>query len=355
MFLTPAVAIKPPPVGPPWERELAAAQKIALENGTPIFIFFTKTHCPHCVPIEQGVLPSPGLKPAYGKVAWLFNNRSFDESPADRRAERIELRFGISSYPHLVLVDPESLTVISQLGRTETALLEGFAAARVTLSDADAAAEKLLQAEMRLARLERTRSVAVAKEGLADADIVVRCTALRILAKQAPRTVAAKAGELLQVPNDQFRYQVCEVLANVGDTSAAKALVALAEQPTASMNPNVLRIHSIHALGKCGDADSVPVVAKYAVTGEYNNVLTGRAVDSLAEIATRVPGAKAAVRSALVQAYPPPERAQFPGEQQRCTALARKVHEHLTALSKKRVPFPAHYDEAARNKLMAAW
>ncbi len=33
-----------PPKGPPWQRELPAAQKQALENGRPIFLYFTKTY-----------------------------------------------------------------------------------------------------------------------------------------------------------------------------------------------------------------------------------------------------------------------------------------------------------------------
>lgn len=354
-LLRAAAAIEPPPVGPPWERELAAAQKIALKQGTPIFIYFTKTHCPHCVPIEKGVLPSPGLQPAYGKVAWLFNNRSFDESPADRRAERIELRFGISSYPHLVLVDPEKLTVISHLGRTERALLEEFDKERVTIADAQGAAEKLRQAELRLAKLEQAGSVAAAKDALADEDLVVRCTALRILANAEPRAIAAQAGGLLQVPSDHFRYQVCEVLAELGDPSAAPALAAMAENPKESLNPNVLRIHAVDALAKCGVEESIPVVAKFAATGEFNNGLTHRAVDALAEIAARLPGTKAAVQKALVQAYPSPVRATVDADLQRCTALAKKVHEHLETLSNKKVPFPSTYNETARGRLMASW
>ncbi len=33
-----------PPKGPPWQRELLAAQKQALQNGRPIFLYFTKTY-----------------------------------------------------------------------------------------------------------------------------------------------------------------------------------------------------------------------------------------------------------------------------------------------------------------------
>ena len=33
-----------PPKGPPWERDFYAARKQALEQGKPIFLYFTKTY-----------------------------------------------------------------------------------------------------------------------------------------------------------------------------------------------------------------------------------------------------------------------------------------------------------------------
>ncbi len=33
-----------PPKGPPWERDLLKAQKHALEEGRPLFLYFTKTY-----------------------------------------------------------------------------------------------------------------------------------------------------------------------------------------------------------------------------------------------------------------------------------------------------------------------
>ena len=33
-----------PPEGPPWKRDLLAAQKEALERGLPVFFYFTKTY-----------------------------------------------------------------------------------------------------------------------------------------------------------------------------------------------------------------------------------------------------------------------------------------------------------------------
>jgi len=33
-----------PPKGPPWQRDLVAAQKQALREGKPLFVYFTKTY-----------------------------------------------------------------------------------------------------------------------------------------------------------------------------------------------------------------------------------------------------------------------------------------------------------------------
>ena len=305
------------------------------------------------MPIEQQLLPSASLKPTYRKVAWLYNNRNFDNSPADRTAERIELRFGISSYPHLLIVDPEKLTVLAELGRTEKDLLNGFART-IKVANAKAAAEKLRQAEDRVAKLEKANTAAAAKKGLTDEDIVVRFTALQMLVKQEPKAVAAKATELLEVPNDNFRYQVCVALTQIGDKSAAKALEKLAADPKSSMNPNVLRIRAVEALAKCGTEESVAVVARFASTGDVNNGLTSEAIEALAEIAARVPKAKTGAKDALVRSYPP-AGGSATGEKERSLALAQKVHQQLTKLTGKKVMFPTVYDEAARTKLMKSW
>ena len=33
-----------PPEGPPWKHDLISAQKLALEEGKPVFLYFTKTY-----------------------------------------------------------------------------------------------------------------------------------------------------------------------------------------------------------------------------------------------------------------------------------------------------------------------
>jgi hypothetical protein len=307
------------------------------------------------VPVEQQLLPSPELKPTYDTLVWLFSNRNFDDSPLDRAAQRIELRFGVSSYPHLLLVDPVKLEIIQQPGRAKEAFLASVARARVAKpANPKAFIDRLRAAEERLAKFEENPTADAAARHLLDEDIVVKLRAVQVLAEKDPKVVVARAAELLQVPNDPFRYEVCGVLAEAGDPSAAPALEAVVKSPARSLNPNVLRIQAVGALARCGREGSVAVIAPFATTGDYRNGLTGKAVDTLAAIASRVPETKGPVKEALVRAYPPPG-GNDAVETRLSEALARKVHQHLTTLTGKQVPFPTPYDAAARAKLVKSW
>lgn len=301
------------------------------------------------------MLPSDELKPTYDRLVWLFANRNFDNSPLDRVAERIELRFGVSSYPHLLLVDPVKLEIIQPLGRTKQAFLASVARARVAKpANPRAIVDRLRAAEERVAKLEQNPTGDAAARHLLDEDIVVKLKAVQILVEKEPKVIVARAGELLQVPNDPFRYEVCAVLAEAGDPSAAPALETMVKSPTRSLNPNVLRIRAVDALARCGRESSVTVIAPFATTGDSRNGLTGKAVDTLAAIASRVPEAKGAVKEALVRAYPQPG-GNNAVDARLSEALARKVHQHLITLTGKQVPFPAPYDAAARAKLVKSW
>ena len=45
LLVTPLLAgSETPPEGPPWERDLLKAQKRALKEGKPLFVYFTKTY-----------------------------------------------------------------------------------------------------------------------------------------------------------------------------------------------------------------------------------------------------------------------------------------------------------------------
>jgi hypothetical protein len=324
------------PVGPPWEANLADAQQRALKNNTPIFVYFTKTICPHCEPVEKGVLPSPGLKPGYGAVSWLFNTRDFSGSPKDKAAELVELRFGVSSYPQLLLVHPETLTVITSMGRTERELLRSFAESKIEVGNAKLASERLMKAEAAVASLVKENSAASAKKALLDrnADIVVQFVALEILAEESPQDVVGSASTLLQVPHDQFRNLTCNTLAKVGDPKAEGPLAKLLADPGKSLNPNVVRIHAAKALARCGTKDSVAALVPFASTGAYNNSLTFVSLDALAEIAARDNKAAVEVKKVLL-AIPKPPASADPRELARSKALTERIQAHLNKLNEK--------------------
>ena len=300
------------------------------------------------------MLPSAGLKPAYDKVVWLYVFRDFSKSEADLKAERISLRFGLTSWPQLLLVDPESLRVLRHTGRSVESFLAAVDSARVKTSASSTAVDRVKQADARAIQLESDPSIALAKQYLEDEDIVVRYRALSTLAAQDPESVAARAELLLQVRNDPFRYDVCKVLAKNGNAAANSALESLVRQPAHSNNPNVLRSRAVEALAACGDAESVDAIRPFA-KGSYLNMLTRTAVDSLAAIAGRHPETRDRVRQILVEAYPTPPPAPSQTHSRYCLHLARRVHSTLEKITGESKAFPDVYDSAAREKLVRSW
>ncbi|MHC5012697.1 MAG: HEAT repeat domain-containing protein [Planctomycetota bacterium] len=294
------------------------------------------------------MLPSTDLQPAYDKIVWLYVYRDFSEDERDRRAERISLRFGVTSWPQLFLVDPHTLEIRRHTGRTVESFLRAVAAVEVEAAEDLVALERTRAAEARAEALEGDADPAAAASALDDEDIVVRTRALQVLAREDPAVIVARARSLLQVPSDPFRYAICEVLKEAADPTAARALEALVADPRDSLNPNVLRIRAVQALATCGDADSVPFIAPHASSGVYFNGLTGQAVDALAAIARRHPESRDAVRTVLKAGYPvPPEE----GEERAlraCVGLAKRIFEALG----EEGAFPDPYDDAAREALM---
>ncbi|MHC4952958.1 MAG: HEAT repeat domain-containing protein [Planctomycetota bacterium] len=298
------------------------------------------------------MLPNPQLKADYDKVIWVYVYRDFSHNKEDRAAERISLRFGVTSWPQLFLAHPESMKILAHTGRSVKSFQAAVERTRVPRRMPVDAWKKLTAAEERAIALEGKPKLALASKRIDDEDIVVRTRALSVLAAKKPDAVVARAVELLQTPNDPFRYEVCKVLQKAADKKAARALEALVKDPKESLNPNVLRIRAVQALATCGDAESVAVIAPHAQSGAYFNGLTGISVDALAKIAKRHKKAAKAVDEVLKRAYPPlppdADDKNYKRAMRACVALAKRVH---TARGAKR-SFPKDYSEAARQDLM---
>jgi hypothetical protein len=303
--------------------------------------------------VEKQLLPNPALKPAYEQAVWLYVYRDFSKNDADSAADRVCLRLGLTSYPQHILVDPVTLERLGDTGRAVDSFLAAMNGVHVKKGTNADPVKLIADADARAQALEKSGSAAAAAKALADDDIVVRFRAVEILAEKDPAAIVPKAAELLAVPHDPFRFEVCRALAKAADVKSARALESTLRDAPKSLNPNVLRIESAKALGACGDAASIEVLRPFAASGEYRNGLTGTAVDAIAEIVSRDAKAKAAARAALVAAFPPP--ATDAAEATMCVALAKRVHAALAKVTGKKVDFPGTYDEASRKKLVAAW
>lgn len=293
------------------------------------------------------MLPSPDLAPVYDRVTWVYVNRDFSGTPSDRAAERIMLRFGLSSYPHLLLVDPGDFTVLEEIGRSKPQLPSALQSQR-QLAWTKAAVDRYQRAERKAIRLEQAQDASQALAALEDEDLVVRTRAVEIAAKKRPEALASRAARLLEDPSDVIRFQVLAVLAEHGNEKLARPIERLlTSPPSGSKNPNVLRSYAAAALAACGDARSIDALAGLATSGDANNILTAEAVKGLVGIGQRHPQTRSRVVALLVQAYPAPGRT---GER-----LARRVHEGLAQLTGKKLPFPQPYDAAARERLQKSW
>ncbi len=303
--------------------------------------------------LEEQLLPHKDLKPLYVKAIWVYVYRTFKKDEDDRAAERASIRFSVTSWPQLLLVDPISLKVTQNVGRTAASFRRAFDAAQLGNTNDEAAGAdavtRLVDAEVIAQALEGKPRVAKIRTLLLEhEDIVVRTRALEKLSERAPKEIASLATRLLSVPNDTFRYLVCAALAKHPDPKANDALEGLVKTPANSRNPNVLRMRAVQALAESGSAASVAVITPHATSGAYFNGLTGVSVDALAAIAKRHTDARPAVREALLSAYPKPPEDGEARKLRACVALAMRVHK---ALGSKR-PFPKVYDGKARDALM---
>jgi hypothetical protein len=64
------------------------------------------------------LLSTPKMQPHYDKVTWLFTSRNFKDDAKDREAGRTHDRFGVTSWPTLVLFDPRTDQVLAEMPRT---------------------------------------------------------------------------------------------------------------------------------------------------------------------------------------------------------------------------------------------
>lgn len=348
---------KTPPVGPPWVRDFATAQQMAADEHKPIFVYSTKTYCPHCVVMEKNLLVNPDLASSYDDVVWMYVYQDFSHDEADRKNERVAIRFGITSWPQHFLVDPYTMDIIGDTGRQLDTFREGVAAVEPKITHrAELTTQQLVEIDGIAASLEGDDvTIDRAAKYLKHPDVVVRYRAVQRVAKEDPARVVAAASEILETPHDQLRFLVCNLLAEHGDGSVREKLELLLTTPEGSMNPDVLRINAAKALGKCGDERSIKVIAPFATSGNGRNGLTKTSIDAIAAIAQRDATAAETAKSALLNAFPVIPSETPDTELGFYKQVAVNTHAAMQKITGQSRPFPAVYDNAARETLVKAW
>jgi len=316
--------------------------------------------------VEEQLLPSEKLKPIHDKIVWLYVFNDFEEGEKDRAATRIRIRFGVSSWPQLLLIDPYTLEVVGETGREVDGFLKAVEGCKITppkYAKADELLKKLKEAEELASELETKPSEKAAKKALESEDVVARFRAAEYFGKEDPSQLMAKAATLLAVNNDLLRYEVCKAIVKAEKATFTDELIAqleeLTKDPQDSRNPNVLRINTVQALAVCGDRDSLAVIKPYA-TGTANNGLTGTAVDAVAAIAKRSEQAKAPAAEILLECFIEStggntEQKQIDWYAAMAKRIAEKAHKHLQELTGTKVDFPKDYNEETRAALRKAF
>ena len=176
--------------------------------------------------MERGLLSDQKLAEFHDEVVWMYLYQDFSDSPADRKAQRVAIRFGINSWPQHFLVDPYALEVIGNTGRSLASFSNAAERAKISKRSGDSLTDKALrEADARAADLERNLTADTAKAALKDEDSVVRLRALQYLQDWQPEAITAAATELLTVANDHVRFLVCEVLRKSGSTRGSPGFV----------------------------------------------------------------------------------------------------------------------------------
>ncbi len=342
---------KEPPIGPPWVRDLQSAQRLALESGRPIFLYSTKTFCPHCVIVESEMLSSPDLKPYYDEAIWLYVYRDFQGGEADRNAERITDRYSLSSWPQLWLIDPHDLATIGETGRTVATFADAISKVEIEATKNFSVVEALKDSEAKVVEFERNPTRDLARKLIESDDIVAQLAAVRFLAEEKNfDDITNHAQRLLAIPNDGLRYEVLDAIAETGNGSVATEIAELVNSPQPSRNFNVLRSHAIKALASCGDASSIAVIAPHA-QGTARNSTARVSIQAMLKLLSSHPDCKAEVIRALLDSFPPIEK----GVERLVSAHAKMVHESLVELTGSDDIFPESYNEESRTQLIKQW
>jgi hypothetical protein len=350
---------KQPPVGPAWVRDLKTAQQMGLMSGLPIFLYSTKTYCPHCVVVETEMLSNPKLKPWYDRAIFLYVYRDFDGGADDRAASRILDRYNLTSWPQLHLIDPRDLSMICEVDRTVESFEVSTRDRGFEPSSDPSSTQKLADLENKLEQFAASPSREQAIAMLQSDDVVEKITAVRFFVdQQESQLIAAHAKELLKKSNDVLSFLVLEAVGTAADgddlendySELRELIGSLAVNPAPSRNPGLLRCFAIESLGYIGNASDIKTIAPFMLEST-GDMVTVYSVAAIERICQRDTTAIPAAIEALQKSFPNPEV----GSEEFVLKQATLVNETLQKLTKETLSIPSNWTVQSPTFMEQAW
>ncbi len=297
------------------------------------------------------MLPHQDLKDTYDEAIWIYVCRTWRDDESDLEAARTHDRFGVTSWPHLFVIDPNDDKILARLGRSVEALKKGLADRKVKANEqAIAPFEKqharLLELEAELAKNKKVKLQKLQQMAANPyEDIVIRIRCVQYMAEHAPDELVNGAEGLLEAPSDTIRFAVLKALETHERTDLAPLLAKLfagAGKEVASGNPNVLRGWAAKCMVKSGDASCLPALEAFSNRMNPFNGTSRSVATALGSIASRLKGdeKKRALR-ALVQGLPEAVAKDDERKRRSSASLVKSIHGALVSGSgRKGLPSP---------------
>jgi len=198
------------------------------------------------------LLSNPKMKAHYGRVTWLFVSRNFKDDEKDREAARTHDRFGISSWPQLVLFDPRDDAVLAFMPRGFDAWVQALAPLADKVPKPTAATTEAVatfRAAQKLAGEEPAAALAPLDELATRRDDAGAWLAARELLRKL-RADERSLADRLADPDVRERALAVEAIADLGAAGAPQWAEAIAARLLDDRENIVVRIRALNQVAQ---------------------------------------------------------------------------------------------------------
>jgi hypothetical protein len=203
------------------------------------------------------LLPAKELAPHYGDVTWLFVSRNFKDDEKDREAARTHDRFGITSWPQMVIFDPRDDRVLLQQPRDLQGFLAGLKQCARSVPAAPAGDRAAADRVAEAVRLRGAGKTEPAKRLLQEVAKARDGSGVWLHARELLREMAGgnrAIGEQLEDPDVRERAIAVERILDLAAGEAAKWREPVAARLRDRQEHLTVRLRALRVLAKADPA-----------------------------------------------------------------------------------------------------